>query len=158
MKVLVLLHDSYGAVGGIAKFNRDLLGALNRDSRVGEIIALPRVAPSEEPPPLSKLRLQPLPVGGKIGYFAAAVAQHTKPRRADLIIAGHLRLLPAAFAARSSRRPLWLIAHGIDVWTPQHLSSEEKSALEKLSKSPNFQPSPDKNEKSFFDKVREMFS
>jgi phosphatidyl-myo-inositol dimannoside synthase len=122
MKVLVLLHDSYGAVGGIAKFNRDLLGALNRDSRVGEIIALPRVAPSEEPPPLSKLRLQPLPVGGKIGYFAAAVAQHTKPRRADLIIAGHLRLLPAAFAARSSRRPLWLIAHGIDVWTPQHPS------------------------------------
>jgi molecular chaperone DnaJ len=46
----------------------------------------------------------------------------------------------------------------VNVWTPQHLSSEEKAMLEKLSKSPNFKPNPDKNEKSFFDKVREMFS
>jgi glycosyltransferase involved in cell wall biosynthesis len=118
MKVLVLLHDTYGAVGGIAKFNRDLLAALNRDSRVDEIVALPRVAPGEDPPALAKLRLQPLPIGGKVGYFAAALAQRNSRRRADLIIAGHLRLLPAALAARSRRRPLWLIAHGIDVWTP----------------------------------------
>jgi len=27
-----------------------------------------------------------------------------------------------------------------------------------LNDSPNFQPKPDKNERSFFDKVREMFS
>jgi molecular chaperone DnaJ len=46
----------------------------------------------------------------------------------------------------------------VNVWTPQHVSSEEKSMLEKLSRSANFKPAPDKNEKSFFDKVREMFS
>lgn len=46
----------------------------------------------------------------------------------------------------------------VNVWTPQHVSSDEKTVLEKLSKSPNFHPNPDKNEKSFFDKVREMFS
>jgi molecular chaperone DnaJ len=46
----------------------------------------------------------------------------------------------------------------VNVWTPQHVSSEEKSMLDKLSNSPNFQPKPDKNERSFFDKVREMFS
>jgi len=46
----------------------------------------------------------------------------------------------------------------VNVWTPQQLSPEEKKALEKLSESPNFQPSPDKNERSFFDKVKEMFS
>lgn len=46
----------------------------------------------------------------------------------------------------------------INVWTPQHVSSEEKNMLEKLSHSPNFKPNPDKNQKSFFDKVREMFS
>jgi molecular chaperone DnaJ len=46
----------------------------------------------------------------------------------------------------------------VNVWTPQHLSSEERAVLEKLSKSPNFKPNPDKNEKSFFDKMREMFS
>lgn len=46
----------------------------------------------------------------------------------------------------------------VSVWTPQHLSSEEKAMLEKLSHSNNFKPHPDKNEKGFFDKVREMFS
>ena len=46
----------------------------------------------------------------------------------------------------------------INIWTPQNLSAEERSVLEKLSYSPNFKPAPDKNQKSFFDKVREMFS
>jgi len=46
----------------------------------------------------------------------------------------------------------------VNVWTPQHVSPEEKAILEKLGDSPNFQPKPDKNERSFFDKVREMFS
>jgi molecular chaperone DnaJ len=46
----------------------------------------------------------------------------------------------------------------VNVWTPQHLTSEEKTLLEKLSHSPNFKPNPDKNQKSFFDKMREMFS
>jgi molecular chaperone DnaJ len=46
----------------------------------------------------------------------------------------------------------------VNVWTPQHLTSEEKSLLEKLSQSPNFKPHPDKNEKGFFDRIKEMFS
>jgi molecular chaperone DnaJ len=45
----------------------------------------------------------------------------------------------------------------VNVWTPQQISSEEKDMLEKMQKSKNFQPNPEKNEKSFFDKVREMF-
>jgi len=45
----------------------------------------------------------------------------------------------------------------VSVWTPQNLTSEEKAMLEKLSSSPNFKPNPDKNERSFFDKVKEMF-
>lgn len=46
----------------------------------------------------------------------------------------------------------------VSVWTPQHVTAEERAMLEKLSHSPNFTPQPDKSEKSFFDKVREMFS
>ncbi|MEO7922084.1 MAG: molecular chaperone DnaJ [Chitinophagaceae bacterium] len=46
----------------------------------------------------------------------------------------------------------------VNVWTPQHVSAEEKTMLEKLSHSPNFKPHPDKNEKNFFDKIKEMFS
>jgi molecular chaperone DnaJ len=46
----------------------------------------------------------------------------------------------------------------INVWTPQHLSAEEKAIMEKLQHSGNFKPNPDKNERSFFEKVREIFS
>ena len=46
----------------------------------------------------------------------------------------------------------------VNVWTPQNLSSEEKNLLEKLINSPNFKPNPEKGQKSFFDKMREMFS
>ncbi|MBI1341466.1 MAG: molecular chaperone DnaJ [Terrimonas sp.] len=46
----------------------------------------------------------------------------------------------------------------VNVWTPQHLNTEEKNILEKLKNSHNLKPAPDKNEKSFFDKMRELFS
>src|SRR5215212_3321391 len=46
----------------------------------------------------------------------------------------------------------------VNVWTPQNLSSEERAVLEKMGHSNNFKPNPDKNQKSFFDKMREMFS
>jgi molecular chaperone DnaJ len=45
----------------------------------------------------------------------------------------------------------------VNIWTPQNLSGEEKSMLEKMQHSENFQPNPEKNEKSFFDRVKEMF-
>jgi len=46
----------------------------------------------------------------------------------------------------------------VNVWTPQNLSGEERNILERLVHSPNFKPAPEKNQKSFFDKMREMFS
>jgi len=45
----------------------------------------------------------------------------------------------------------------VNVWTPQHVSSEEKAMLEKMADSNNFKPNPGKSEKSFFDKMKEMF-
>lgn len=45
----------------------------------------------------------------------------------------------------------------VNVWTPQELNAEEKSLMEKLATSKNFQPHPEKNDKSFFSKMKEMF-
>jgi molecular chaperone DnaJ len=45
----------------------------------------------------------------------------------------------------------------INVWTPQKLSAEEKTLLEKLRESENFKPHPGKNDKSFFEKMKEYF-
>ncbi len=46
----------------------------------------------------------------------------------------------------------------VNVWTPQHVSSEEKNILEQMQSSQNFQPHPDKNDKSFWEKIRETFN
>lgn len=46
----------------------------------------------------------------------------------------------------------------VNVWTPQHVSADEKVMLEKLQTANNFQPNPEKSEKGFFEKVRDIFS
>ncbi len=46
----------------------------------------------------------------------------------------------------------------VNVWTPQHVTSDEKHSLEKMQESQSFQPKPDKNDKSFWEKIRETFS
>lgn len=45
----------------------------------------------------------------------------------------------------------------VNVWTPKQLSKEEKAILESLKDSPNFTPDPGKNEKGFFEKIKEFF-
>ncbi|WP_242927766.1 molecular chaperone DnaJ [Pontibacter vulgaris] len=45
----------------------------------------------------------------------------------------------------------------INVWTPKHLSSEERAMLENLRSSSNFAPHPGKNDKGFFEKVKDYF-
>lgn len=45
----------------------------------------------------------------------------------------------------------------INVWTPQHLSAEEKKALEAFRASKNFAPNPNRKEKGFFDRMKEYF-
>ena len=45
----------------------------------------------------------------------------------------------------------------VNVWTPQHISSEEKKILEKLRDSPNFKPNPGKGDKSFYERMKEFF-
>ncbi|GAB4395997.1 MAG: molecular chaperone DnaJ [Microscillaceae bacterium] len=45
----------------------------------------------------------------------------------------------------------------INIWTPKHLSKQERELLEKLRQSKNFSPQPDKKDKSFFERMREYF-
>lgn len=49
----------------------------------------------------------------------------------------------------------------VNVWSPQHLSDEEKEILDKLKESPNFQPGANagsgREDKSFFDKIKDAF-
>ena len=50
-----------------------------------------------------------------------------------------------------------LIIH-VNVWTPKKLTDKQKAFFKEMQEDENFAPKPDKNEKSFFEKVKEMFS
>jgi molecular chaperone DnaJ len=45
----------------------------------------------------------------------------------------------------------------INVWIPKNVSREERTVLEKLNDSHNFFPQPDKEDKNFFQKMRNLF-
>jgi len=50
-----------------------------------------------------------------------------------------------------------LLVH-VNVWTPKELSKEQKQFFEKMKEDSNFLPDPSNNDKSFFEKVKDMFS
>jgi molecular chaperone DnaJ len=50
-----------------------------------------------------------------------------------------------------------LLIH-VNVWTPKHLNKEQKQFFEKMINDENFIPKPEKSDKSFFEKVKDMFS
>lgn len=50
-----------------------------------------------------------------------------------------------------------LLIH-INVWTPKQLNKEQRVFFEKMLEDENFKPSPEKSDKSFFEKVKDMFS
>ncbi|MGB5243656.1 MAG: molecular chaperone DnaJ [Lutimonas sp.] len=49
-----------------------------------------------------------------------------------------------------------LLVH-VNVWTPQKLSRNQREFFEKMIEDENFVPNPSEKEKSFFDKVKDMF-
>ncbi len=50
-----------------------------------------------------------------------------------------------------------LLVH-VNVWTPKELSSKYRKMFEEMQSDDQFHPNPDRSDKSFFDKVKEMFS
>ena len=46
----------------------------------------------------------------------------------------------------------------VNVWTPKELNKEQKEFFEKMQGNDNFEPRPEKSDKSFFEKVKDMFS
>jgi len=50
-----------------------------------------------------------------------------------------------------------LLVH-VNVWTPKRLTKEQKQFFENSLTDENFTPSPEKSDKSFFEKVKDMFS
>lgn len=117
MRILLLTTDAFGGHGGIAQYSRDLLTALSAMDKVEEVVAIPRFVPRHVGDLPPKLVYHIEGVGGKARY--AKTVLKVLRGRFDLVICGHVNLLPFAWLASiKTHAPLVLIAFGIDVWHP----------------------------------------
>ena len=118
MRSLVLCTDGFGGHGGIAKFNRGLLNALCSYPRCMEVVAIPRIVQSTIGTLPHKLDYVTDGLGGKFLYTYTVLRSIYKIK-IDLIVCGHINLLPIAFMAHFlTKAPVILIVHGIDAWKP----------------------------------------
>lgn len=118
-RILAFVSDAYGGRGGIAKFNRDLLWAFCSDQEVRQVVALPRHMPDLHTGLPAKLNWMTSGLGGKGRYLSAAWQLLRDGLQADLVLCGHINLLPIAWlVARLKRSPLWCVIHGVDAWEP----------------------------------------
>ena len=66
-----------------------------------------------------------------------------------------LRLRGKGLPDINGRMPGDMLVH-VNVWIPKKLSKEEKKIMEELEHSENFKPSPSKEDKNFFERMRRM--
>ncbi len=119
MKVLLLTSDAYGANGGIALYNRDVIEALVAMPEVDEVVVIARGMPAAATGVPPKVRLVLESIGGKARFVKAALRASTGGF--GLVICGHIHLLPvAALVNQVIRAPLALMVYGIDVWQPPY--------------------------------------
>jgi phosphatidylinositol alpha-1,6-mannosyltransferase len=111
---LALVTDAFGGHGGIAKYNRDFLGALANGGAVSSITVLPRHAPERIAAPAAIKQIPARP--GRLAYAAIALLTAFR-QRTDVVFCGHLYMAPLTWLiARLKGAKLIVQMHGIDAW------------------------------------------
>lgn len=120
MRILVILPEGFGGNCGIALYNRDILTALCAHPDCTEIVAIPRIMPNvlEEIP--EKLTYVVEGINSKLRYISTVFKTTKKNTRFDLIICGHINLLPVAYLLHLWLKvPIVLEIYGIEAWKPR---------------------------------------
>ena len=116
---LALVTDAYGGRGGIALYSRNLLQALCSHPDIGRVVAIPRkvVYDLEEMPTTLEYLVQG--AGTKLRFVATCLHVLFRKQRFDLVVCGHIHLLPIACALSLLYRcPLITVIYGVEAWTP----------------------------------------
>jgi phosphatidyl-myo-inositol dimannoside synthase len=114
MRFLLLCTDAYGGHGGIALFNRQLVGALAAFPGCERVVVVPRLIVTRESDSLSPIvAFDVAAARGKFAWVNAVRRRAKEPF--DIVFCGHINLLPAT---RLLDQPPVLITHGIEAWKP----------------------------------------
>ncbi len=119
-RVLALVSDAYGGTGGIAQYNRDFIECVAAHESVEDVVVVPRVIARA---------IQPLPervthiaeaAGSKLRYVRTVEKLARRRGSFDLVICGHVNLLPIAYAtAKRTGARLMVLVYGLEVWNPR---------------------------------------
>jgi phosphatidylinositol alpha-1,6-mannosyltransferase len=119
MRILVLIPDGFGGRGGIAKFNRDFLTALCTHPQYTEVVAIPRRIVDKIESLPHKLTYVTSGLKYKVKYGLTILRNTLLTSKFDLIICGHINLLPFAYLVKLwTKAPIVMIMHGIEIWQP----------------------------------------
>lgn len=132
--VLMLVTDSFGGRGGIALYNRDLITSICEMPEYAKVVALPRFMHDElEEEVPDKLVYVTGGLNGKFRYVLALLGLLVRWRSFDLVICGHINLLPVAYlASMLTGKPIIMFVYGVDVWHPPE-SRLARALLKKVS-------------------------
>jgi phosphatidylinositol alpha-1,6-mannosyltransferase len=121
LTILMLLSDGFGGFGGISRFNMDFLTALNSSETVERVYALPRLITHEIEGRVPEAIVYDREAArGKWFFLQRLLATSIRSRDLDMVICGHLNLLPAAWMCAWMRAvPLVTVLHGVEAWRPR---------------------------------------
>ncbi len=117
--ILALVTEAFGGHGGIALYMRDVLrclASLKSNPNISLFARLGKANGAKVPP---NIDWHTEALAGKGSYLMSLLRLMLRGPKTDLVICGHINLLPiAGFAAWRSKAPLVLFIYGIDAWKP----------------------------------------
>lgn len=117
LDITILTSDAFGGHGGIALYNRDIVNALLARTPEPRITVIPRLMPFRDAEVPRAITYDTRGLNSKLKFVWTAFSSAILSRKADLVICGHINLLPIAYLYSVLKGcPLVLFIYGIDAW------------------------------------------
>ena len=101
MRIFAIVPEAFGGFGGIAVYNRDLLTALADSQLCEKVTVLPRLIRHPRVTPLPpRIELHEKAANSSVRYAYELARVLFKRERYDVVLCGHINLLPLAEIAR----------------------------------------------------------
>jgi glycosyltransferase involved in cell wall biosynthesis len=115
----VLVTDAFGGHGGIALYMRDVLHCVASMEPRPAVTLIARVGTEDGSARPDNIHWDTSALRGKFAFARSVLQATNKSERPDLVLCGHINLLPLArLAAYRSGAFLVLFIHGIEAWKP----------------------------------------
>jgi phosphatidyl-myo-inositol dimannoside synthase len=119
VRFLAIVPEAFGGFGGIAVYNCDLLTALAELPQCEKVTVLPRLIRHAPATPPRRVELLEKAANSRMRYVRELVRVLIKRERYDVVLCGHINLLPlAVIATRLLGAKHVLLIYGIDAWVP----------------------------------------